>query len=757
MRRPSSRPARDAASRVGEILSDSNSELSSLEDDGEQLQARATAASDDEDGGSEREDGDDRAPAARENSSSGSSNNHARRREARKRSSSQQEPPPASRPTMMRRKNSKWYDSDGDDAAVPATRATLAPTPTPTEAGGKETAAPSTAAAPGAGKRSSLQRLVEKTKTFSPFASKRKQLDAGVLSPASSGPDTPRGNDRSAITRATSAPPPLTSAPAMTPPVASNNAAPVWSPQSDASSIQQDAISTSDRRLSRLRSPMQDAFSPASVLSDQSDPAAAVSPQTLASVASGGPRRRESAQPDANSQFRKRSHLVQSPPSGNDGIGSADALSPGQRKAPGAFPGRPHSGVLVEGWLRQKQRRGVKGMKKWNSRYFVLYAKTLEVRYYADVVVSAWGPIPLGEIGSISLRLIQRIAKPSHPKYRGCRLDITCRNAWGTHYADDYVSSEDENVNNNNNNSTDRQPKDGTPRSSRVYSLMADSPQTAVAWVNALDSLLVRSANSPRVDNVGNSGAKPKKQSLRDISSTPTTAHVRRRSSALDMESVLVLGPGENVPRAVVLAMNYIFDSTPGIETERFYEQEPTIAELKSAVKYLNQFATDNERRTPSIDEMGSVLTPVIAGGVVKMWLQQLEQPIIPPALAPDFLALARDAPNQPFELRRHLKGLVKALPPRNFAMLACLLFHLNDVNVYASKNGMDAELLARRFSSHILRPLGDVARGNNAIEPDDSEDKEQEDAVLARHIVQQMIAHVDAIIDEKEAELLQP
>ncbi|GLE05197.1 hypothetical protein PINS_up014185 [Pythium insidiosum] len=238
-------------------------------------------------------------------------------------------------------------------------------------------------------------------------------------------------------------------------------------------------------------------------------------------------------------------------------------------------------------------------MKKWNSRYFVLYAKTMEVRYYADVVVSAWGPIPLGEIGSISLRLIQRIAKPTHPKYRGCRLNITCRNAWGTHYADDYVSSEDENVNstnnnnNNNNNNTDRQPKDGTPRSSRVYSLMADSPQTAAAWVHALDSLLKRSANSPRVDNVGSSsgGANPKRQqSTRDLSTnttpttrtaTATTQHVRRRSSALDMESVLVLGADEHVPRAVVLAMNYIFDSTPGIETERFYELEPTPAELK--------------------------------------------------------------------------------------------------------------------------------------------------------------------------------
>lgn len=275
----------------------------------------------------------------------------------------------------------------------------------------------------------------------------------------------------------------------------------------------------------------------------------------------------------------------------NDVLSGNEALSPGQRKTPGAFLGPAGSGVLLEGWLRQKQRRGVKGMKRWNARYFVLYAKSNEVRYYADVVQSAWGPIPLGEIGSISLRLIQKISKPSHPKYRGCRFDITCRYSWGTHYADDYVSSDEENSNNSNNNNSvndadaSKQERTSTPRSSRMYSLIADSPQTTVMWMSALDSLLVRSANSPRLDVTSGSagagsapgssgGSKPKR-------AASMKAAARHRSSVLETETLVLAGAGDNVPKPVAFAIKYIFDSTPGIETALFYESEHDAAKLK--------------------------------------------------------------------------------------------------------------------------------------------------------------------------------
>ncbi|CAH0522072.1 unnamed protein product [Peronospora belbahrii] len=462
--------------------------------------------------------------------------------------------------------------------------------------------------------------------------------------------------------------------------------------------------------------------------------------------------------------INRRTDQLKHSASGSDYSGSPrlaishndEVLSPGLRKVPGALPGRPGSGVLLEGWLRQKQRRGMKGLKKWNSRYFVLYAQSNEVRYYADVVQSAWGPIPLGEIGSISLRLIQRIGKLSHPKYKGCRFDITCRNSWGTHYPDDYVSSDEENASSNNHTNSNsekteatvsKQEKGGTPRSSRVYSLVADSPQITIAWVNMLDSLLTRSANSPRPD-VGSP--------CKTTSGTPTAnvnggtkepqAVAQQRSSAPNTESVVILGPGECVPKATINAINFIFDSTPGIETELFYEVEPDATKLKAALKFLNAFAGETATRKPTKIELEEVLDAITAGAVVCLWLKQLEQPLIPFILYDDFEALARKAQTAPMDLRPKLCALLKALPTKNLTMLACLLFHLNDVNMYSSKNGMDAAKLAHHFAQFILRPEKKKmpCESNNVVD------------CAITSLVKEMIINVDTFIDEKEAQVLE-
>ncbi|RHY04454.1 hypothetical protein DYB25_010678 [Aphanomyces astaci] len=71
---------------------------------------------------------------------------------------------------------------------------------------------------------------------------------------------------------------------------------------------------------------------------------------------------------------------------------------------------------------------GLRGLKAWNSRYFVLFKNPNEMRYYTDVVQSGWGPIPLNELGCISLRSIQRISKPSHPKYKGALKALITQN-----------------------------------------------------------------------------------------------------------------------------------------------------------------------------------------------------------------------------------------------------------------------------------------------------------------------------------------
>lgn len=159
------------------------------------------------------------------------------------------------------------------------------------------------------------------------------------------------------------------------------------------------------------------------------------------------------------------------------------------------------------------------------------------------------------------------------------------------------------------------------------------------------------------------------------------------------------------------------------------------------------------------------MLDPVTAGAVVKMWLRQLEQPLISFEMFPDFKALAADAATEKFELSRNLKALLDALPTKNRcststtcgywkdepwltsnalandrAMLACLLFHLNDVNAYATANDMNAELLSTLFAEFVLRP-----RPDDALSP-----KERVDI---QRLVKEMIANVDSFIDESEVE----
>ncbi|CAM9918200.1 unnamed protein product, partial [Laminaria digitata] len=80
-------------------------------------------------------------------------------------------------------------------------------------------------------------------------------------------------------------------------------------------------------------------------------------------------------------------------------------------------------GILLEGDLQKFSPESMKGVR-WHKRYFVLYACSCELRYYRTHVEAAWGRIPLGERGSIPLRLVVKIEQPSDKKYRGCRFDL---------------------------------------------------------------------------------------------------------------------------------------------------------------------------------------------------------------------------------------------------------------------------------------------------------------------------------------------
>lgn len=80
-------------------------------------------------------------------------------------------------------------------------------------------------------------------------------------------------------------------------------------------------------------------------------------------------------------------------------------------------------GILLEGDLQKFSPESIRGVR-WHKRYFVLYAGACELRYYRTHVEAAWGNIPLGERGSIPLRLVVKIEQPSDKKYHGCRFDL---------------------------------------------------------------------------------------------------------------------------------------------------------------------------------------------------------------------------------------------------------------------------------------------------------------------------------------------
>ncbi len=44
------------------------------------------------------------------------------------------------------------------------------------------------------------------------------------------------------------------------------------------------------------------------------------------------------------------------------------------------------SDVILEGWLEKKPKHGVKGLRAWKKKYFVLMRSSRELRYYSSMV-----------------------------------------------------------------------------------------------------------------------------------------------------------------------------------------------------------------------------------------------------------------------------------------------------------------------------------------------------------------------------------
>ena len=61
------------------------------------------------------------------------------------------------------------------------------------------------------------------------------------------------------------------------------------------------------------------------------------------------------------------------------------------------------------------------------------------------------------------------------------------------------------------------------------------------------------------------------------------------------------------------------------------------------------------------------------AGAVIKLWLKQLQQPLIPFTMYSDFKVLAHEAQAMPFDLHQKLGALLEALPKKNLYVLRYL------------------------------------------------------------------------------------
>ena len=91
---------------------------------------------------------------------------------------------------------------------------------------------------------------------------------------------------------------------------------------------------------------------------------------------------------------------------------------------------------------------------------------------------------------------------------------------------------------------------------------------------------------------------------------------------------------------------------------------------FQAALKFLNAFAGEAVTHKPTKEELEELLDAITASAVVRLWLKQLEQPLIPYTLYDDFEALAREAQTASFDLCRNLRALLKALPKKNLYVL---------------------------------------------------------------------------------------
>lgn len=130
-------------------------------------------------------------------------------------------------------------------------------------------------------------------------------------------------------------------------------------------------------------------------------------------------------------------------------------------------------GILLEGDLQKFSPESLRGVR-WHKRYFVLYAGACELRYYRSHADAAWGRIPLGERGSIPLRLVVKIRQPSDNRYHGCRFDLVVLHRGEGRHPGLHI----------------RPGRERRVLTTKTFKLNAPSAQQRLLWVTIIEALM---------------------------------------------------------------------------------------------------------------------------------------------------------------------------------------------------------------------------------------------------------------------------
>ncbi|XP_054610539.1 rho GTPase-activating protein 24-like [Dunckerocampus dactyliophorus] len=118
-----------------------------------------------------------------------------------------------------------------------------------------------------------------------------------------------------------------------------------------------------------------------------------------------------------------------------------------------------------------------------------------------------------------------------------------------------------------------------------------------------------------------------------------------------------------------------------------------------SLVRELQEAYDAGER--PSFDSNTDVHT---VASLLKLYLRQLPEPLIPYSHYQDFLLCGTKLSNDPVEGLEELRNLLQELPVANFNLLKFICQFLNEVQSHSKGNKMSCQNLATVFGPNILR-----------------------------------------------------